>query len=187
MVTRSGFRKFSTRVIIPFFLFFGVALIASWFLSSQSTTTVIFVRHAEKVALPEDDPDLSAEGRERAERLADVLQTVDVIRGLDVIYATEYKRTQETAKPLADRLDIPVLVADAQDIAGLCDTILKEHRGKIVLVVAHSNTVPEYIAELGGHKKTPHIEDDEYSNIYIVSIPWFGKTKTLRIKYGDTL
>ena len=30
----------------------------------------------------------------------------------------------------------------------------------------------------------PSIAEDEYDNLYIVTIPWFGKVKTLRLKYG---
>ena len=184
-MTRSGFRMLSMRVIFPFVVFFGIALIASWFLGSQSTTTVIIVRHSEKAELPEEDPDLSVEGQQRAARFADILDEIDVIGGVDVIYATQYKRTQETARPLADRLKVPIETIDAKNIKGLSRTILKKHRGKIVLVVAHSNTVPMYVAELGGSKRVPLIDEKEYSNIYIVSIPWFGKTKTLRLKFGD--
>ena len=41
------------------------------------------------------------------------------------------------------------------------------------------------MAELGASKKVPMIADNEYDNIYIVSIPWFGKTKTIRLRYGE--
>ena len=65
------------------------------------------------------------------------------------------------------------------------ERILKDHKGKIILVVAHSNTVPVLIANLGASKKVPPIQEDEYDNIYIISIPWFGKTKTIRLRFGD--
>ncbi len=41
------------------------------------------------------------------------------------------------------------------------------------------------IANLGASKKVPPIEDGEFDNIYIISIPWFGKTKTIRLRYGE--
>ena len=56
--------------------------------------------------------------------------------------------------------------------------------GRIVLVVGHSDTIPGLIADLGASKKVPPIADEEYDNIYIVSIPWFGKTKTIRLRFG---
>ncbi len=54
----------------------------------------------------------------------------------------------------------------------------------IILVVGHSNTVPAMIGNMGASKKVPAIDEGEYDNIYIVSIPWFGKTKTIRMRYG---
>ena len=63
--------------------------------------------------------------------------------------------------------------------------ILREHKGKMILVAGHSNTVPELIANLGASKNVPDIAEDEYDNIYIVSIPWFGKTKTIRMRFGE--
>ncbi len=65
------------------------------------------------------------------------------------------------------------------------DAIVREHKGKIVLIVGHSNTVPELIGNMGASKNVPEIAENEYDNIYIVSIPWFGKTKTIRLRYGQ--
>jgi len=45
--------------------------------------------------------------------------------------------------------------------------------------------VPELIANLGASKKVPPIHESEYDNIYIISIPWFGKTKTIRLRFGE--
>ena len=67
----------------------------------------------------------------------------------------------------------------------MLETILKKHKGKIILVVGHSNTVPVLIANLGASKKVPPIQEDEYDNIYLISIPWFGKTKTIRLRFGE--
>ena len=47
-----------------------------------------------------------------------------------------------------------------------------------------SAPVPAMIAGMGASKKVPVIDEGEYDNIYIVSIPWFGKTKTIRLRYG---
>ena len=50
--------------------------------------------------------------------------------------------------------------------------------------MGHSDTLANLMAELGASKSVPVIADNEYDNIYIVSIPWFGKTKTIRLRYG---
>lgn len=162
-----------------------IAIGLAWFFESQATTTIIFVRHAEKALDAGDDPGLNAAGRRRVAELTRQLVDADVVAGVDAIYTTQYRRTQETARPLADALDLPINQYDAADTESVLETILKRHKGKIILVVAHSNTLPELIANLGASKKVPPIAENEYDNIYVISIPWFGKTKTIRLRYGE--
>ncbi len=119
--------------------------------------------------------------RELARQLVDA----DVIQGIDAIYATPFRRTQETAQPLAAALDLPITSYEPDDNGAVLSDILARQKGKIVLVVGHSNTLPSLIADLGASKRVPPIEDDEYDNLYLVTIPWFGKTKTIRLRYGD--
>jgi broad specificity phosphatase PhoE len=164
-----------------------IAVGLAWFFESQATTTVIFVRHAEKAALPADDPALSEAGQRRAAELARQLVDADVVPGVgvDVVYSTSYRRTVETAKPVADALGLQVMMYDAADTESFLETVVRQYKGKIILVVGHSNTVPEMIGNMGASKSVPEIAEDEYDNIYLVSIPWFGKTKTIRMRYGE--
>ena len=74
---------------------------------------------------------------------------------------------------------------DPADNEAVLAHILSEHKGQVILVVGHSNTLPTLIADLGAHKSVPPIADSEYDNIYIVAIPWFGKTKTIRMRFGE--
>ena len=183
-------RRRRRRRIQIIVIYTAIAVGLAWFFESQATTTIIFVRHAERAVGPADDPGLSDAGQARASELARQLVDADVVAGVDAIYATQYKRTQETAQFVAtahkNRLqrELPVNTYDAADTQTVLEEILKNHKGKIILVVAHSNTVPELIANLGASKKVPPIADDEYDNIYIISIPWFGKTKTIRLRFG---
>ena len=166
-------------------IYTAIAIGLAWFFESQATTTIIFVRHAEKAAVPEGDPSLSTAGQRRVAELTRQLVDADVVAGIDAVYSTEFKRTLETARPVADALDLPINTYDAADTETVLENILRDHKGKIVLVVAHSNTVPELIANLGASKKVPPIAEDEYDNLYLISIPWFGKTKTIRMRYGE--
>lgn len=168
-------------------IYAAIAICLAWFFESQATTTLIFVRHAEKAALPADDPGLSEAGQRRAEELARQLVDADVVPGLgvDAVYSTSYRRSVETAQPVADALDLPLRTYDAADREAIIEAIVKEYKGKIVLVIGHSNTVPELIANMGASKVVPPIAEDEYDNIYLVTIPWFGKTKTIRLRYGE--
>jgi broad specificity phosphatase PhoE len=178
-------RRRRRRRIQIVLVYTAIAIGLAWFFESQATTTIIFVRHAEKAVTGSSDPSLSEAGRARAAELARQMADADVIQGIDAIFATQYKRTQETAAPLADALDIPIRTYDAEDTESVLTEILADFKGKIVLVVGHSDTLGELIANVGASKRVPPIAEDEYDNLYIVSIPWFGKTKTIRVRYGE--
>jgi broad specificity phosphatase PhoE len=165
-------------VLIFLMLAFGLA----WFFESQATTTVIFARYADRAE--GENAGLSPAGQARAAELARVLGDVDVVTGVDAIFATQYRYAQETAQPLADRLRLPVQVVDVTDAEALLERILGSYKGKVVLVVTHTEPLPVLIRKLHGSKKVPAIAAEEYDNLYIVSIPWYGKVKTLRLKYG---
>lgn len=166
-------------------IYTAIAIGLAWFFESQATTTIIFVRHADKAVSPIDNPGLSAAGQRRAAELSRQLVDADVVAGVDAVYSTGYKRSQETARAVADALDLPINTYNVDDTEEILETILKRHKGKIILIVAHGNTVPVLIANLGASKKVPPIAESEYDNIYIISIPWFGKTKTIRLRYGE--
>lgn len=178
-------RKRRKQRVVLMAIYAAIAICLAWFFESQATTTIIFVRHAEKMTVPADDPGLSAAGVERARELARQLVDADVMQGIDAIYATPFRRTQETAQPLSAALDIPITSYEPDDNSAVLDDILARHKGRIVLVVGHSNTLPTLIADLGASKRVPPIEEDEYDNLYLVSIPWFGKTKTIRLRFGE--
>ena len=171
--------------LIPIAGFIVVCLGLAWFFESQATTTLIFVRHTDTVtALFEtSDPPLSESGFERAELLADVLEDIDVIAGVDAIYASPSQRTQQTAADLAGRLGLEIQLADPYDVEPFMARVLREHKGEIVLVVTHGDILAPLVEELHGSKNLPPIQDDDYGNLYIVTIPWFGKVKTLRLRY----
>jgi broad specificity phosphatase PhoE len=175
----------TARRIQVFIIYTAIAIGLAWFFESQATTTIIFVRHAEQTDHDATDPSLSDAGLRRVAELTRQLVDADVVAGIDAIYATQFRRSIETAQPLADRLGLPVNTYDAADTENVLETILKAHKGQIILVVGHSNTVPVLIANLGASKKVPPIEQNEFDNIYIISIPWFGKTKTIRLRFGE--
>ena len=178
-------RRRRRRRIQVIIIYTAIAVGLAWFFESQATTTVIFVRHAEKAAQPADDPGLSPAGQRRVAELTRQLSDADVIAGIDAVYSTPYRRTEETARPIAKALDLPINTYDAADTEAIMEHIVKEHKGKIILVVGHSNTLPLLMADMGASKRVPPIAENEYDNIYIVSIPWFGKTKTIRLRYGE--
>jgi broad specificity phosphatase PhoE len=143
--------------------------------------SVVLVRHAERADTAAGgaptmaaDPDLSDAGRARARRLADMLRDA----GIAAIFVTEYKRTQQTAAPLAAALGLTPVVIKAAETKALITRIraVKGH----ALVVGHSNTVPEVAAALAGAPPIT-IADGEYDNLLVVSRS--GKPRLMRLRY----
>jgi broad specificity phosphatase PhoE len=173
--------------ILPILGYVIVVFGLAWFLELRMPTTVIFVRHADTDTAMDQggDPPLNAEGRARAEALADFLRDIDVTASVDAIYASIARRTQQTAEPLAKRLGLEIEIADPYDVERFMGRVLREHTGDIVLIVSHSDTIAPLIDELHGHQNLPQIAPDEYDNVYIITISRFGKVKTLRVHYGQ--
>lgn len=146
---------------------------------------MLLVRHAEKADLPGIDPPLSCDGELRAETLVDVAGEA----GVAAIYATQFIRTQQTAQPLAGHLGLAVdlITLDPanplQYVEDVVDQVLSQHSGEVVFVVSHSNTVPLIVEELVAGPISP-ITEDEYDNLFIVTVPrFFGNTNIVRARY----
>lgn len=137
--------------------------------------TVVFVRHAEP-APTATDPQLSPAGKERAELLASMLSRAGVKR----IYVTEYRRTQETAQPLAALLHLPETRIAARDTKSLVEAIRNERTGPL-LVVGHGNTIPEVIAALGGPPVS--FAEGEYNQFLVLAVS-AQQASLLRLRYG---
>ena len=185
MVTETTEAHVRMRTVLVFSLLFAilgaVAVFAYFATFSRPVTTVILVRHAEKKIEPANpDPDLTEAGQARAQELARMFGNA----GVTAIYATNFKRTQETVKPLADLLGVQPVIIDAKQTAELTNRILTNNRGQTVFVAGHNNTVPEAIAALGG-ERLPIIPENEFDNMFIVTIYRFGHAKVVKLKYGS--
>ena len=146
-------------------------------------TTVVVVRHAEK-ADSGSDPALSEAGRARAELLARQLIDLDV----EAIYATQFLRTQQTAQPLAEQLDLEITVDTLGEdleaaLRGIGERLLEERAGQTVLVVGHSNTVPALIEALGVGDAPP-LTDSDYDDLFVVTVSPAGEAGMLHLHYG---
>lgn len=179
--------KSSLRTIFVFSLLVAIlgAVVVFGYFSTfrRSVTTVILVRHAEKIIDPNNnDVELSPAGQARAQELVRVLGDA----GVNAIYVTQYKRTQQTAKPLADKLGLPIVQVNSKSTAELLTRIRSENRGQTVFIAGHNNTVPEIIAALGG-PKYPTIPESEYDNLFIVTVYRTGAAKVVKMKYGTPM
>jgi 2,3-bisphosphoglycerate-dependent phosphoglycerate mutase len=156
-----------------------IAVVCCWWWCDRPVTTALIVRHAEKVAAAGDAP-LSADGQARAEALVHVAGDAGVV----AVYATQWQRTQQTVQPLADQLLLPVNVVDASDVEGLVDQVLADHAGEVVMIAGHSDTVPDIIEEFGADP-IPAIAENEYDNLYVVTVYRFNRAAVVHLNYGD--
>jgi broad specificity phosphatase PhoE len=148
--------------------------LASAFLPIATAQSTIFVvRHAEKADATKD-PDLSEAGRARTEALAKTLRDANIT----AIYATEFKRTQQTAAPLAEALGISVTVLPAQDSVALIAK-LRALNGN-ALVVGHGDTIPNLIKALGVSEPI-NIGENDYDNLFIAMFD--EKPRLIRLHY----
>ena len=137
---------------------------------------LILVRHAERLDASTDSP-LSAAGQQRAELLGRMLSDM----GVTAIYSTPYQRTVKTAEPLATRLGLTINKDDTRP-SELIPKIRSQQPQGTVLVVGHSDTVPELLTALG-YKTPVQIAPSEYDNLFIVVPKAGGAPVVLRLRF----
>lgn len=132
---------------------------------------IYLVRHGEKAAEGKD-PDLTEQGKARAENIATILHRA----GIANIYSSTTNRTKQTAQPLAARSGLEVQTYDPSAPKALVQKV-KAQNGA-VLVVGHSNTLPELVRLFGG---TPgaDIADKEYDRLYQLIVGPNGEITTV--------
>ena len=172
--------------------------------AAAEETLLLLARHAEKTATA-GNPNLTPRGLARAEALADIAENLNV----RAVYSTDLCRTALTAQPLAARLGMPITVqATGSSSAGLDDcspeisspaffldpkiasagdllaSILDQHAGQAVLVVGHSNTVPQMLASLG--LGAFEISEDQYDRLFMVTYDSeLGAARMVESSYGE--
>ena len=152
--------------------------------------TVFLIRHAEREDEPRQDPPLKKEGVARSQELARLLGNA----GIKAIYTSQYARTKQTAEPLAAKLGLtaasislksnptnPRQIAE-ESTTEVVNKIL-ESPGENVLVIGHSNSIPDVIKMLGGDS-VPTIDERKFDDLFIVTVYAKGKAKVTHLKYG---
>jgi phosphohistidine phosphatase SixA len=150
-------------------------LLSVLFVSAVAAQSTIFiVRHAEKSGDGDEDPNLSDLGRARADTLANILKDAEI----SAIYVTEFKRTQQTAAPLAKALRLDTTIVPAKDSAALAMKLLASTGN--FLVVGHGNTIPNLIKGFG--IATPiNIGENAYDDLFVIVVE--KKPRLIRLHY----
>jgi phosphohistidine phosphatase SixA len=157
-------------------LFLAVAL--SILSADAQPVTVFLVRHAEKAAAPADDPSLTPAGKARAKILANVLRDAQIA----AVFSSQFKRTIETAQPVANFFKLSVTQVTDGDPVELRKRILA-NKGKAVLVSGHTNTVPELIQALGGPAGIV-IAETEFDRLFVLNVTSPTTAALIPLRYG---
>lgn len=141
-------------------LFFLFILISC----DQEATIIYFVRHAEKdLTDTTDNPPLTAEGLNRADRLVKFFENVE----FDAIYSTRYDRNINTVAPLASDRDLPIRNYEWHDWQPMLDSITST-RGKMYLICGHGDNILPMIEYLGAPRPMDELGSHEYDKIFRV-------------------
>jgi phosphohistidine phosphatase SixA len=152
--------------------------------------TVFLIRHAERQDEPRQDPPLTDAGVARSQALARLLSNA----GGKAIFTSQFTRTKQTGEPLATKPGLTVTPFTLklnssnprqiveESTAEVTNKIL-ERSGQSVLVVGHSNSIPDVIKMLGGDT-VPTIDERKFDDLFIVTVYAKGKAKVVQMKYG---
>jgi broad specificity phosphatase PhoE len=158
------------------------AFAAFWVLAAAlpAAADIFIVRHGDKKVSKDPQATLSARGLKRADDLRRVFASVD----LKAVYQTEFKRTHQTAAPTAAAHRLTPIEVSTEDLPGLMKSLRARPPLEDVLVVGHSDTVPDILHELGVSTRVA-IGATDYDNLFIVSPRETGEPVFHWLHYGD--
>lgn len=147
-----------------------------------TSSIVVLASVGEKDPGTIDDPPISAEGEERAQRLAQLFAGGTGVGRVDALYVSSERRAQQTLAPLAERLHLKPSVFPTQDATATAAGLLHNRGGSAVLVVGDGAAVQQFLRQLAG-SASPADASSAPDLLYIVSVPTFGRPHVLRLKY----
>ena len=133
--------------------------------NNSACTNVYLIRHAEKERADNanSNPHLNSLGIKRSLKWKNFFKNID----FDIIYSTNYHRTLETIKPFSDNgTELVIYHPSKIDY----DKFISNNKGKTILVVGHSNTIPTFTNNILNKNIYTNIEDNNNSNLYVVNI-----------------
>ncbi len=133
--------------------------------NKSDCTKVYLIRHAEKDRTDKtnSNPHLNSLGTKRSLKWKDFFKNIN----FDIIYSTNYHRTLETIKPFSKN-GTELIIYNPSKID--YNEFVSNNKGKTILVVGHSNTIPTFTNRISNKNLYNDIEDNNNSNLYVVTI-----------------
>ena len=128
------------------------------------------------------NPGLSAKGAGRARELVRAIGELPLDDGVAALFATRYRASQETARPLAQHLDLPVQIVDAADHDPLLQRIATGYQGQVLIVVTDADALAALVGGLLRRAFTVH--DPAVDRLYLVTVPRIGAPSAVALRYG---
>ena len=140
--------------------------------SLSDVTQIYIIRHTEKADETAENPELSAAGIERAKYWKEVFQHIE----FDQVFTTDFVRNIQTAEIISTDNSIkPELYYPMSfDVLKFINLI----RGEKVLIIGHSNTIPDMVNRLIDETRYPPMSHENYNILYIVNINKNGDTSS---------
>lgn len=134
--------------------------------TKENCTNIYLIRHAEKIRSDknEKDPLLNKTGLLRAQKWSEIFEKIEI----EKILSTNTKRTISTVIPTSRDKEIEIEIYSPDKID--YESFLKENKGRKVLIVGHSNTIPETTNKLIKNNFYSDIEDNNNSNLYYINM-----------------
>jgi broad specificity phosphatase PhoE len=158
------------------------AVIAFTAYRGATSSIVVLASVGEKDPGTIDDPPITAEGEQRAQRLAQLFAAGAGPDRLDALYVSSERRAQQTAAPLAERSHLAPNIFAVPDASATAAGLLHNREGKAVLVVAGGAAVQQFLRQLAGSAAPAEAPSDP-DLLYIISVPTVGRPHVLRLKY----
>lgn len=165
---QSGFANLAFRFVSAFLLLGAISVPATTGeppSAARTDTTVIILRHAERLS---DDKDslLSDAGQARARALVPWLTALKP----DVVIVSELQRTRQTVAPFLEKTKRVALIRSNEKCAELAAEILKDWRGRTVLLSWHRGPHAELARALGAKEPFPVWAHDTYDRYWVITI-----------------
>jgi len=155
-------------------------------MAAELPTTVLILQHSERFDFTNtDDPELTPEGKQRAQDLLHVVGNA----GIAAVFSPKAKRMMQTVEPLLKTLKLQgPNYYDPTNLNTVVQEIKEHFKGKTVLVVgagAHmgSGGIQEIVRGLGCAGPECAFQD-AYDNLIVVTVYGPGQATAAKLRFG---